>query len=548
EGGAQEFTGDFTLAALPLAYFSGLLPERVKLQGELSGRGEFGRLAGQSATVAMQLDSTPIQLDLPQDEAGQEQQFSFAPARAAFSLARNKAALSVDLPLAEGPGGVHASAELAIPAAGDWLQGTLLGELSLDWPDIGLLSRWTPEVRDLRGRIDGRMQIEGTPAAPRLEGRLALSEGAATLVTPGLELADVGIELAGQPAGDIRITASARSGGGSLQIDGFANPVERTATLALRGEKFQVMNTPEASVTTTPDLQLAVDSEQASITGRIDIPSAQLRPRSPPPSAVSVSPDQVIVEEGGQDATQERYPVTARVRIVLGDAVDIDGLGLSGKLHGDVQVIQLPVQPATASGELSISDGHYEAYGQNLAIRTGRLLFSGGAVTEPGLDVEAVRKPAPDVLVGVRARGQLRAPKFTVFSEPAMPQSQQLSWLVLGRPLDGGTSDSQRSAMQTAALMLGLSGGESIGKSLGEELGFDEVTLGSNPGEGVTQASLLVGKYLTPELFVSYGIGLFEPVSTLSLRYALSRRWKLVGTASALESSADLIYEIERRK
>ena len=548
EGGAQEFAGDFTLASLPLAYFSGLLPERVNLQGDLSGRGEFGRLAGQSATVAMQLDSTPIQLDLPQDDTGQEQQFSFAPARAAFSLSRNKATLSVDLPLADGPGGVHASADLAIPAAGDWLQGSLLGELSLDWPDIGLLSRWTPEVGELHGRIDGRMQIEGTPAAPRLQGRLALSEGAATLVTPGLELTDVGIELAGQPAGDIRITASARSGGGTLQIDGFANPVERTATLALRGEKFQVVNTPEARVFTTPDLQLAVDSEQASITGRIDIPSAQLRPRSPPPSAVSVSPDQVIVEEGGQDATQARYPVTARVRIVLGDAVDIEGLGLSGKLHGDVQVIDLPVQPATASGELSISDGRYEAYGQQLAIRTGRLLFSGGAVTEPGLDIEAVRKPAPDVLVGVRARGQLRAPKFTVFSEPAMPQSQQLSWLVLGRPLQGGASDSQRSAMQTAALMLGLSGGESIGKKLGEELGFDEVTLGSNPGEGVTQASLLVGKYLTPELFVSYGIGLFEPVSTLSLRYALSSRWKLVGAASALESSADLIYEIERRK
>jgi len=183
-----------------------------------------------------------------------------------------------------------------------------------------------------------------------------------------------------------------------------------------------------------------------------------------------------------------------------------------------------------------------------LTIRTGRLLFAGGAVTEPGLDIEAVRKPAPDVLVGVKARGKLRTPTFTVFSEPSMTQSAQLSWLVLGRPLEGGTSDSERSKLQTAALMLGLSGGESIGKQLGEELGFDEVTVGAEPGTDVNTASLLVGKYLTPELFVSYGIGLFDPVSTLSLRYALSSRWKLIGKASALESSADLIYQIERRK
>jgi translocation and assembly module TamB len=308
------------------------------------------------------------------------------------------------------------------------------------------------------------------------------------------------------------------------------------------------MNTPEAKIHASPDLQLAINMEQASISGRIDIPRAQLRPRQPPPSAVSVSPDQVIVLEHEQDVVTARYPVEARVRIVLGDDVDIDGLGLTGKLHGDVLVVNAPGQPASASGELSVSDGRYEAYGQQLTIRTGRLLFAGGAVTEPGLDIEAVRKPAADVLVGVKARGKLRAPKFTVFSEPSMSQSAQLSWLVLGRPLEGGTSASEQSALQTAALMMGLSGGESIGKRLGEQLGFDEVSVGSEPGADVNQASLLVGKYLTPELFVSYGIGLFEPVSTLRLRYTLSSRWKLVGEASALSSSADLMYEIERRK
>ncbi|MEZ5542864.1 MAG: translocation/assembly module TamB domain-containing protein [Pseudomonadota bacterium] len=298
----------------------------------------------------------------------------------------------------------------------------------------------------------------------------------------------------------------------------------------------------------SPDLQLAMSTDQTRIRGRIEIPRAELRPRKPPPSAVSVSPDQVIVSEGEQGGAAERYAVDAQVRIVLGDAVDIDGLGLKGKLHGDVVVVDVPGQPANASGELSISDGRYEAYGQQLAIRTGRLLFAGGVVTDPGVDIEAVRKPATDILVGVKARGKLRSPTFTVFSEPSMSQSEQLSWLVLGRPLEGGTSDSERSQLQTAALMLGMSGGESLGKRLGEELGFDEVTVGSEPGADVSQAALLVGKYLTPELFVSYGIGLFDPVSTLNLRYALSSRWKLVGSASTLQSSADLIYVIERRK
>lgn len=546
-GTADAFDGAFTLAGLPLAYFDALFPTPSNLQGALDGQGDFSRSAGRPVRISARLDSTPLDLQLPADDAGVARVFRFAPARASFGLEQAHASLTLGLPFADGPGGVQAQAGLALPADGDWRDGRLSGELDLEWPDIGLLAHWLPEVTELGGRIDGHLRVEGTPAAPRLQGRLALDEGAATLVTPELALTDIRIELAGQPAGDVRVTAFARSGGGTLEGDGLANPVTRTATLALRGSNFQVMNTPEAKIFATPDLQLAADARQATITGRIDIPRAQLRPRRPPPAAVSVSSDQVIVATDGEAAQATPYPVTARVRIVLGDNVDIDGLGLSGRLRGDVQITDPPGQPATASGELSISDGRYEAYGQQLEIRTGRLLYAGGAVTAPGLDIEAVRKPAPDLVVGVRARGRLRTPEFTVFSEPVMPQSQQLSWLVLGRPLEGGATDSERSAMQAAALMLGLGGGEAIGKRVGESLGLDEVTVGTDPGEGVTQASLLVGKYLTPELFVSYGIGLFEPVSTLRLRYALSSRWKLVGQAAATGSSADLFYEIERR-
>jgi translocation and assembly module TamB len=127
-----------------------------------------------------------------------------------------------------------------------------------------------------------------------------------------------------------------------------------------------------------------------------------------------------------------------------------------------------------------------------------------------------------------------------------MAQSRQLSWLVLGRDLETNASDEERSAMNEAALMLGLGGGELLGQRIGEKIGVDEVSIASEPGAGTSQASLLVGKYLSPELLVSYGIGLFEPVSTLRLRYTLSSRWKLVGEASAERSSADIFYIIER--
>ena len=59
------------------------------------------------------------------------------------------------------------------------------------------------------------------------------------------------------------------------------------------------------------------------------------------------------------------------------------------------------------------------------------------------------------------------------------------------------------------------------------------------------QASLVIGKYLTPKLYINYGIGLFDPVSTLRLQYAFSSTWKLVTESSGTASGGDFIYTIE---
>jgi translocation and assembly module TamB len=55
---------------------------------------------------------------------------------------------------------------------------------------------------------------------------------------------------------------------------------------------------------------------------------------------------------------------------------------------------------------------------------------------------------------------------------------------------------------------------------------------------------LTVGKYLTPELYFSYGRSLFTGGNLFRLRYDLSRRWQ-IETQKGSESGADLYYKIE---
>ena len=189
-------------------------------------------------------------------------------------------------------------------------------------------------------------------------------------------------------------------------------------------------------------------------------------------------------------------------------------------------------------------DGSYRAYGQSLDIQSGKILFAGGPVSQPGLDIRAARYPDPDVTVGVHVRGSLTEPELTLFSDPTMTQSEQLSWLLLGRALDQ-TSGQQSSLVARAALALGSSKGNQVLQNIGDKLGVD-VGLGAGAGESSSETALTVGRYLSPRLYVSYGLGLFDQVSTVSMRYSLSSHWALETSSSGVATGGDIIWTFDR--
>src|SRR4030095_12724100 len=159
-----------------------------------------------------------------------------------------------------------------------------------------------------------------------------------------------------------------------------------------------------------------------------------------------------------------------------------------------------PNEGTVASGELEVDDGVYRAYGKELEGERGRLLFTRGAVTDPGVDLRASRE-LPGYKVGVIARGPLRRPQMTLFSEPSLPQNQIASMLIVGRTSihedhDGYSISAEE---QGSALLAG---------QLGKYVGLDDVGLARDQTTG--DQSLVLGKYLSPRLYVSYGISLIE--------------------------------------
>jgi len=557
----------WTLDAVHLASFKPLLPQRFDLAGQLDGSGKLHWRNGDLDTAESKMTLQDGALSLPGAPT-----LRFRPSALTVTEKQQTLHAVLDLKAAQGQFQFDAS---AAPAA-RFDQRTLSGSVRLTIPDLTFVQPFVAELQSLRGRVDGVLGLGGSIAQPQLTGHVDLANASAKLRTPGITLQNVSFSFSGAGGGPLSIKGTMQSGGGRLDVSGQLDPtkIPLRAQLAAKGENFQVMDTPDARIWVTPDLTLLRDAEGFHLAGSLSVPKADITPRGGlgDDAGVAVSADQQIV---GQKPPPPGTPfkLYARLDLSLGKDVRFKGYGLTTHIAGQVALNQTPGQPPLAQGELTLVDGRYKAYGQDLNIQTGRLIFSGGPVTRPGIDLLAVRKPRENIQVGVQVRGTLDKPQLTLTSQPGMPRSEQLSWLLFGQPLSQNSSANQ-SAIASAALSLGLSGGGYIANKIGKELGIDTVSVGSPSGGGSAVAAdpyaitgsqaaqgtpgaataagsqaaqLTIGKYLTPKLFVSYGVSLFQPGQTFRLLYDLGHGFKLQ-TESGVSNGGDLIYSFERGK
>lgn len=443
------------------------------------------------------------------------------------------------------PAGGTIEGEVRVAPGAALLDRPMIGKLSVKLPDLSWLPVLSPEIAAARGSIDADLNVSGTLRGPALDGRLQVADGRVRLATPGIELTEISASFDRGRAAPLNARLSAKSREGQFTLEGVLKAMQPklSGSFTLKGQQVLGFDTPELRAWITPDLELTLDGRRARLTGEVAVPRAEITPRQLDAGGIGPSRDQVVVSADPQEAAAA-FEIESEVRIVLGDKVRFDGLGLKTRLEGAITAYDEVGRPTRGRGELRLVGGRYRAYGQDLLVETGRLLFSGGPITDPAIDLSAYRKPAEGLKVGLRARGTLAAPQFSLYSEPAMSQEEQLSWLVLGRSLETTLKSDRETELAGAAASLGLTGGDLLAQQLAPRLGFDEVSLGARPGETADLARLTIGKYLSPKLFVSYGVGLFQPGHFFRLQYDLSKRFKLVGE-SGLQQGGDVLYSIE---
>lgn len=527
--------GDLALAQFDLSqltpWLGGSEGTGITLAGQLDANAQFAR--SPAGELRAQLDaSIPSLVVTPVIDTGSTP-FELADIRLAATLDPVQAQAS----LVASPGRdghLRANARLASPAAAD---GELSGTLDLLLSDIAAVAGFSDQVAAAQGRIAGHLALAGTRAAPQLDGRLDLAGFSAQLPALGITVhegalharsgADRGVVLEGTLGMGEGVLALA----GEIALNDAAQP---TASATLRGENLSVMSTPEAHVRASPDLRVALADGRLTLRGSVEVPFARIDLERLE-STQAPSRDVVIVDEAA--GSGGAVAVDADISVSLGEDVRMKGFGLNGTLAGQLRVNERPGRPTTARGSIDVG-GAYKAYGQDLSITRGRVAWTATPIDTPTLDVRAQRK-IDAITVGVQVRGTALVPELTLWSDPAMDQAEQLSYLILGRPLRSASQADGTRLTQAAAAF----GGNLLAKNLGAQLGVDEIEVADNRALG--GAALTVGKKLSPRLHVSYGVALFGPGQVITFKYLLSRLWN-IQIDSGTENRAALNYRHER--
>ena len=101
------------------------------------------------------------------------------------------------------------------------------------------------------------------------------------------------------------------------------------------------------------------------------------------------------------------------------------GFGLNARLQGKVEVRESPNEKPTGSGDIGVA-GTFNAYGQDLTISDGHLMFAGTPLNDPQLNITATRQ-VQDVSARLMITGTAQRPLLNVSSNQDMSQTEALA-------------------------------------------------------------------------------------------------------------------------
>lgn len=427
------------------------------------------------------------------------------------------------------------------------------GEIAFDQVQLKVFKPFIQDVRSLAGTLSLAGKISGTLTQPLFNGDMRLKDGAISMISLPVNLNNIQIYSSiRQDQASINGAFNSGQGVGSLtgNIDWKNDP---KIQLNLKGENLLIRQAPLITAVVTPEFSLEVLPVQKKLTlnGKVEVPRALISMPEASAPVVNVSSDVRIVREGDDQLAILRaarpWDIRADVMVNLGNQVIFQGFDSRIPLIGRLYLSQRGLETAMrANGAIGVSQKvKIEAYGQSLDLNRAIARFN-GPLSNPTLDIDA-NKSVQGSIVGVRVAGTATSPSIQVYNDAGLSDQEALNALITGRINEGTSGISQTEGFKSdvnntiaaAGISMGLGGTRALTNQIGRTFGLSGLALDAQGTGDDTQVS--VTGYLTPDLFIRYGVGVFTPVNKLTLRYQMNKRLYLEASQS-LERAVDVFY------
>lgn len=402
--------------------------------------------------------------------------------------------------------------------------------------DVSFLSAFLPGVEMRTALLNSDMKVSRSSSSLLVEGRAVLSAAGLALKDLGLKLGSVDLDLRPSGAGGgVSLSGFAVSNGGWFEAEGKLSPAG--PDLRLRGSRFGF------------DSLYGVRGSAAS---------AELRVSGPWASPIFTGTFGLSELRFDQERW-DRSPSS-------GDGPSVYGLDLAFSIprnawyrseagaiegRGEISVRKSPLRPPFITGQIESVRGSYAYLGKNFEVKSARINFTGKSPPDPGIYLLAAYDDKVNSMrVFFEAEGTMRYPKSRLYSEPPMEQRDIMSVMVTGRPLyalyssgnGGAPGRSGASATPAEQALAGYISGRA-GLLVRDKLDLDMLNIRMTQER---RADVTIGRYLTSDLFVSYGQTLGpRGEKRVNAEYSLSKRLSLEGkTSSEGLYSADLLFKI----
>ncbi len=401
--------------------------------------------------------------------------------------------------------------------------------------DLGIVQDLDPNL-SATGAVSADATLRGTFASPQVNGRLQF-QGAELNVADfpnGISNATGVILLTGNRA-TIQ-TLSGETGGGKVELSGFASYSGDVPLFQLHAEARQVrVRYPEGvSTVANASLSLTGTEERSMLSGTITVLRTGFNPQSDFGSLIARSAEPV------------RTP-SAPTGILGGLNFDVQintapDIQFQSSLTQDLQVdanLQLRgnVSNPALIGRITVTQGQLVFYGTKYNINQGSISFYNPLKVDPILDIDLETK-ARGIDITLTVSGPLNKPKLTPRSDPPLQFQEIVALLATGRtPTSDPTLLAQQSTSPQSWQQMGASAllGQAIANPVAGRLQrfFGVSKLRIDPTlsgvENNPQARLTLEQQVTPDVTFTYitNITTTNP-QVVRVEWAVSKQWSVV--------------------